>query len=258
MPAPNTLILYVILVAALASGCRRSPDLEISRRFQQAERDFAKATTADEFLNVASQYEEILGNGFVSGTVLFNQGNAFMQAGDRGRAIAAYRQAKRFRPRDPYLDANLRNALRADATESERSSVAHYILFWQDWLSYHEKFALTTAVLGVTLLLALASRLLAKGRLWKRLVLAPGLLTIVMGLSTAYDWYRFDAVKHGVVIDNGTVARKGNSVSYEPAFTAALGVGDEFELLERRENWLLIRVSEAGEGWIPDSSATIY
>ena len=45
--------------------------------------------------------------------VLYNQGNAWMRAGATGRALAAYRQAQRYRPRDPYLAANLQNALAA-------------------------------------------------------------------------------------------------------------------------------------------------
>ena len=41
----------------------------------------------------------------------YNLGNAYFRAGEYGRAIAAYRKAKPYRPRDPYLEANLRQAL---------------------------------------------------------------------------------------------------------------------------------------------------
>ena len=56
-------------------------------------------------------YQAILDRGYVSGVVLYNQGNAFMRAGQRGRAVAAYRQARRYLGPDPFLEANLAYAL---------------------------------------------------------------------------------------------------------------------------------------------------
>ncbi len=248
----------MVICAVLSSGCGRAPDLETLQKFQQAEQDFVEATTPDDYFRVANLYQVILDHGFVSGTVLFNQGNALMRADQRGRAIAAYQQAKRYRPRDPYLDANLRNALGSNASGAARSSIRRYVLFWQDWLSYREKFSLTTATLGLTLLFRLVARLLANGRLLKRLVLPIALFTLAMGVSTAYDWYRFDAITYGVIVQHETVARKGNSKNYEQAFTVPLAEGTEFELLERRDDWLLIHVSQAGKGWIPAYSAAVY
>ena len=55
-------------------------------------------------------YQSLLDRGIRSGAILYNQGNAFMKAGHRGQAIAAYLEAKRYLPRNPYLDANLRFA----------------------------------------------------------------------------------------------------------------------------------------------------
>lgn len=248
----------VAAVAAVTSGCGGAADLQTSRNFQQAEQAFADAARPEDFLRVAGLYQEILDRGFVSGTVLFNQGNAWMRAGQRGRAIAAYRQAQRWKPRDPYLDANLNNALASNATDSTRSSPMDYILFWQDWLSYREKFLLTTITLGFTLLLGIVSRLLPQPRLWKRLGLACLAWTLLTGISTARDWYRYDFVMHGVVVQSETIARKGNSQNYEPAFTSALRDGTEFEVRERRGDWLRIHVAQAGEGWIPAHAATTY
>jgi len=248
----------VSVVTVVTSGCGGPPDLETSRNFQQAEQAFSAAKTPEDFLRVAGLYQEILDRGFVSGTVLFNQGNALMRAGQRGRAIAAYRQAQRWRPRDPYLDANLQNALESTAADGPRSSPMDYVLFWQDWLSYREKFLLTTITLGLALLLGIAGRLSPQPRLWKRLGLACLALTLLSGTSTARDVYRYDLVRHGVVVQSETIARKGNSQTYEPAFTSALRDGTEFEVRERRGDWLRIHVAKAGEGWIPAQAATTY
>ena len=114
-------ILLVTLLAAhrRAAPGRRTPAL--AQTFQAAQQAFDKAQTPDDFLRAASLYQEILDAGLVSGAVLYNQGNAFLRGGHRGRAIACYRQAQRYRPRDPWLDHNLRCALGPGYTAPKRA-----------------------------------------------------------------------------------------------------------------------------------------
>ena len=68
-----------------ATGCAPEPGLEVSRSFQQAEKLFADAQSIEEYQRVASLYQEILDSGYSSGVVYYNQGNAWMQAGETGR-----------------------------------------------------------------------------------------------------------------------------------------------------------------------------
>ena len=53
------------------------------------------------------------------------------------------------------------------------------------------------------------------------------------------------------------VARKGNAESYEPALNEKLPEA-EFRLLERRGDWLLIRLAGGQEGWIADRAAAVF
>lgn len=241
----------------LAVGCSRAVDLDVSRTFQQAQAAFDKATTPDEFLAAASLYQQILDRGVVSGAVLYNQGNAYMRAGHRGRAIAAYRQAQRYRPRDPYLEANLRNALGVDPSPGRRKPLVEDLLFWQDWLSYPEKFTLLAAVAAMSFASAVVGLLLRR-RLWTRMALAGLVVALVLAFSAGYDWYRFDHTTHGVIVAKKAVARKGNAASYEPAFTESLVEGAEFTLCDRRGDWLLIRLRGGQEGWVKDDEAVVY
>ena len=79
-----------------------------------------------------------------------------------------------------------------------------------------------------------------------------------MIISAAYDWYRFDYVVRGVITQADVVARKGNAESYEPALNEKLSEGTEFRLLERRGDWLLIRLPGGQEGWIDQRAAVTY
>ncbi len=201
-------------------------------------------------------YQEMIDDGAVSGAVFYNQGNAWMRAKQPGRAIAAYRQAQRYLPRNPYLDANLQYALGPGA--SAHRPIFETILFWQNWLGYPEKFYAAAAAALLTFCFAIIMLFTSRHRLWRRLVLAGAAITALMIISAAYDWYRFDYVVRGVITQADVVARKGNAESYEPALNEKLSEGTEFRLLERRGDWLLIRLPGGQEGWIDQRAAVTY
>ncbi len=246
----------ILLAIALFGGCGRSTDFHLVEKFQAAQQAFDDARKPEEFAKVAMLDQEILDRWGMSGPVLFNQGNAWMQAGQPGRAVASYRLAQRYLPRDPFLDANLASALGSDAPAARRP-VIETILFWQNWLSYPEKFYLGGIIALATFAVATAS--LFTARRWPRRVAWAGLALLgVMAFSPAYDWQRFDNTRHGVVIQAQTIARKGNGPSYEPAFKEPLGEATEFRLVEQRGDWLLIRLPGGGEGWIEQKAAVTY
>jgi hypothetical protein len=251
----------LILFGFLAGGCSVAPDLETSRQFQDAEQRYSQATSPDDFSRVARQYDQIGNRDFVSGAVLYNAGNAWMRAGHVGHALALYRQAQRYRPRDPYLAANLQNALAASgrtAAPSDGDGLAGYVFFWQNWLSYPEKFATTTVLLAVTLLTSLISQLTTSRILMRRLSIIVALFCLLSASSTAWDWHRFTQTTHGVVTADQAIARKGNSENYEAAFTDPLPAGTECIVLEERADWLRLQFGEAGTGWLPDRSVVTY
>ena len=96
------------------------------------------------------------------------------------------------------------------------------------------------------------------GNSWACLVLWAARDQEGIAVSAGYDWYRFDGVRRGVVVRDEVVARKGNAQSYEPAFTEPLSRCTEFEVLDRRGDWVLIRLAGDQEGWIEDDSAVVY
>ena len=256
----SIVVVLIALIGAgipLIGGCAAGVDLDALQKFQAAQQAFDQAESPEQFRKVAAMYQEILDRGTVSGAVLDNQGNAWMRAGCPGRAVAAYRQAQRYRPNDPYLRANLRNALAADDTAARRKPVIEYLLFWQDWLSYPAKFHLVGVAAGVAFVLGVLA-LLIRRRLFRRLAVAAVAVTSLLIFSAGYDWYRFDHIIHGVITQDEVIARKGNATSYKPAFTEPIGEGTEFRVLSGRGDWLLIRLAGGQEGWIERDAAVVY
>jgi hypothetical protein len=250
------IVIALLPVLAGTPGCHGAVSSSVRTQFQRAQEAFDKARTQDDFLRVAAMYEQIIESGVQSGAVFYNQGNAFARAGQRGRAIACYRQAQRYRPRDPQLDANLRFALGTDTTRPARSPI-DAVLFWQDWLSYPEKFQLALGCAAVTLGLAVSAVCLRRPR-WRRSAQAGLVITLAVCLSAGYDWYRFENSQHGVVTRGNTVARKGDAESYEAAFTTPLAEGTELTVMEQRRHWLRVRLAGGQEGWVPAASVVTY
>jgi tetratricopeptide (TPR) repeat protein len=249
-------LLVWLLAGLLFSGCGRPLEGDLAQVFQEAEKAFAEAKSPEDFLKAAALDQELLDRGMVCGAVLYNQGNAFMQAGQRGRAIAAYRQARRYLPRDPFLEANLQYAL-ANQPAGPRRPLVEHLLFWQDWISYPDKFYLAATAVGLTFCLAVGAIYVSR-RWLNRLTLAGLALSLLLIFSAGYDWYRYQGTTHGVIVQKQTVMRKGNAESYAPALTGSLDEGAEFEVLEHRNDWLLIRLVSDQEGWIPELAAVVF
>ena len=246
----------IVAATVLLTGCGKALDADSASAFQRAQQAFDSAKSPTDYLVVASQYQSILDRGIESGAVLYNQGNAFVRGGQRGRAIACYRQAKRYLPRDSRLEANLRFALGDDAT-TPKPSIWQTVFFWQDWLSYPEKFSVTALLAGLTFALAITAVLWPTSK-WRQLALWSLVVTLASGSSAVFDWYRFERLQHGVVTKQETIARKGNADSYEPALTAPLKEGTEFQVLEQRGDWVLVQLSTDQEGWLKVSEVVIY
>ena len=58
-----------------------------------------------------------------------------------------------------------------------------------------------------------------------------------------------------VILAREVIARKGDAPIYTPAFSAPLHAGAEVTILERRRDWLRVRVEDGNEGWIPAGTA---
>ncbi|MCA9034828.1 MAG: BatD family protein [Planctomycetaceae bacterium] len=263
----STLVLMAACCLINFIGCSSQLDAESSLRIQNIEQSFSEASTPEEFSQVAVRYQEIIETGFRSGAIFYNQGNAWMRANQRGRAVAAWRQAQRYRPRDPYLTANLQSAL--SGLPGNPSVFAHRgvlddVLFWQHWLSYPEKFVATTLFLMTVLALSLLKTCQPSWKFLTPPILGSLMLLAMSAVSLANDWNNAHQIRHGVVTTE-QIARKGNSETFEPAFTTPLLDGMEFTVLEQRSDWLHIQLNSATEStstatsaWIPLKAAVLY
>ncbi len=239
-----------------ASGCGGGPSDEVEGLWKQAETTLNQAVQDSDFLRAAALYQQILDRGFVHGDLFFQQGNAYTHAGRKGRAIAAYRQAERYLPRDPYLAANL-DLLSGEALARQVWPLWETVIPWQNWLAYHEKFHLAFGLAALACLAAVVATVWPRrGLRW--VARASLAVLLLLSVSIGYDVYRYEYRVSGVIVDSQVEARKGNAESFAPAFTRPLPEGTEFMLLEKRNSWLFAEFPGGQQGWLPEEAVVLF
>jgi tetratricopeptide (TPR) repeat protein len=244
-------IRIVIVSALLSPGASTAAEPGTRERtFLRALEVFDTAKTPQDYGESAALLESLLADGFRNGAVYYNLGNAYFRAGEYGRAIAAYRKAKAYRPRDPYLEANLRQALAVapGRLPEPPSPWWRHVLFWSGWLSFPEKaYAAFAGFLLAALATGAASYFRRPRVYWAGAAL--GACACVLSLDAGLAYADVSWLKHAVVT-NETIARKGIGKDYEPAFDQPLKDGAEFNVLSESGDWVFGHFEGIGDGWL--------
>lgn len=252
----RVLLAWLLAFAASLHAAAESAAVDEWRQFDEANRRFVEARSRDDFLAVASLYRAMLDRGVESGVVYFNLGNAYVRAGEFGRAIAAYRQAERYRAPDPVLESNLDYALTQVGASSRPKDVFDHIVFWRRWLTY------PTTGRAIVVGSALAFLFFLLGLLHSRRWRAPGFVALVvvllLGVSFMLDYVEYERTRHGVVVVDVAVARKGNAESFAEAFNEPLKEGAEFRVLEECGDWVRVEVGKGLDGWLERDDVVVY
>ncbi len=177
------------------------------------------------------------------GASWFNAGNAWFKAGEIGRAISGYRQARIYRPFDENIKNSLdaARALSVDVVEDKRGLQLDLIPV--RWLS-------AGLIIAVWVFVAL---LLVHRRFKTTLSLTCVILilveVIVIAAITAIASSHSES--EGVVIAGSLYGRKGPAYNYEQAFNESLHDGLEFRILDERDEWLQVQLADERQCWIP-------
>ena len=211
------------------------------------------------FREAARRFETLAAAGIVNGRLEFNLGNAWLQAGDLGRAILHYRRAERLIPADARLQDNLKLA-RARCLNtirpSDRSQVLKSIFFW-----HHELAAGQRLRWAVLLFIGFWLLLLLRGFSVRRGLLVTAVVSILvsasLGGSAALSFWQDRQTPAGVVLALDVAVQKGPGKGYQRQFEEPLQPGVEFTLRERRGSWWQIELADGNRGWIESKTAEL-
>ncbi len=246
----NVLATFVATLAIAIASTAMADTAEHQRSFLKALEQFDSANGPDDYAKAAETLESIVASGVQNGAVYYNLGNAYYRCGQFGRAILNYRKAIPYLPRDPYLHANLRQAIAASPGKLAEPPGPWWqlVFFWSNWFSFPTKAHLALGMLATSALFAITAILWQRRILW----IATGSLLVigsVMSVEVVLSRAEAEGSTRAVIVCE-TIARKGMGSSYEAAFDQPLRDGAEFEVLSQTGEWTLGHFQGIGEGWI--------
>jgi tetratricopeptide (TPR) repeat protein len=209
----------------------------------------------ERYTEAAASYEQILAGGVESGAVQFNLGNAYLKAGDVGRAVLAYERARRLVPGDPDLAANLTFA-RDLAHDADEPSLLERIVFPLAGRVATGTLATAAAVAWWTvwLVLALGALVPAAAPIARGVAIAVGLGGAVAASSGAYRWWTLERPTIGVVIGRDVTVRAEPTPNATALFVAKPGT--LLQVDRTREQAALVTSRDGRRGWVESAALT--
>ena len=209
------------------------------------------AYQAGEYAAAAAQFEELTAAGVVNGKLYYNLGNAWLKAGDLGRAVLWYERAGwLLGPSDPELRFNREYARGLTVDEPPETGVewGRVLLFWRGRVP---RSALVAGVVGLNTAFWV---LLAARRVWRRRALrrwaaACGGMLALLVLTLGVDAWSARHAPGGVILPAEVAVRSATSPEATELFR--LHAGSLVRVDRRQDEYVRIRYGTQAIGWVP-------
>ena len=210
------------------------------------------------FETAIERWQTLADSGVTNGAILYNLGNAQVQAGELGKGIASYLRAREFMPGDARLSENLeyaRSLVSPQFTADGAGDLISRLMFW------HREWSVTTRIIifgiawGGGWMLLLARRFVRfPGSAWW----SGSAMVIGACFAASVAVSLINSVSgRGVIVQNDVIVRKGDGEAYQPRFEEPIHRGVEFRILESRPIWLHVEFPNGDDGWIPRGAAEV-
>jgi len=235
-------VLAVTVLAALA----QSPE-EIFMKGNEYYR-------AGRFEEAAKEYESIVRQGYASGPVLFNLGNACFRSGKIAQAILWFERAARIEPGDRDIEFNLRLASSRIVDRIEPLPE----LFLLTWI----RSLAALALLSTSLILLLIAWILVFGQLalvnllgassWTAAfrwgILVSLILVVVLGFVVGVQVSEVSDRSEAIIVVRSVTAKNSPDVQSVDAFVIHEGL--KVRVDDRVGDWMRITLVDGKVGWI--------
>ena len=217
------------------------------------------------FAQAAKGFDKVVKSGVSNGKLLYNLGNAQVQAKQIGSGIGSYLQAQRIMPGDSQLQSNLAHArtLVKDRFDSGGGILMEDVSDWWHLISFNSRLTLAGmfwiaawSIAAFLLHQPAAARHETARVLVRRAAWGLAICGVILGATVVSDITAAQLWPQGVTTSDGVMVRKGNGDGFDPQFAEPLSQGVEFRVLQRRPGWLLIRLGDGKSGWISATQAT--
>ncbi len=264
------ILLVIVLSLVAVAPCHPStvPDADAASILTRAESSYDRgiaqlpsepAAAKGAFSEAAAAYRELAEvRGIRNARLLANLGNAYLLAGDTGRAVLSYRRAERLDPSDALVRAGL------ELVRSRVGTSVNPVTTFPSsgWLAEMHRVIAPGALLRIGiaawvfgwLALALATVRPGVGRTRQSAVAAIVVGAACIGFVIA-DIAVQRASTESVLIEDGVIGHNGpGGATYGATFDKPMAAGVELTIVEQRGEWMRVRLEDGRETWVPSSS----
>lgn len=245
------LLLLLSLAFLSATGVAKAED-DSGTQFLRG----VQAYDTGSFEDAARLFQSVAASGVSNGDLYYNIGNAWLKAGQNGKAILWYERALKMIPQDPDLRFNLAYAdsFIKDRQDEDRLDLTDLVFFWRGYLSSNA-LQLTALIACYAFFLYAGFRTLKKKRIF---TIAGGVffaLSVLVAATALFDYHQqyFDC--RAVVIADEAPVRSGFSEDSTRLFFLHAGTRVRVERVQ--EGYLRIYFSQGKIGWIKKGDAEI-
>jgi tetratricopeptide (TPR) repeat protein len=243
--------MFLLLICFAGSAVAQNPE----DVFAQANQSYQ----ANRFEEARDAYESLIGNGYESGELYFNLGNAYYRLGDIPRSILSYERAARLIPGDPDLEHNLQLAM---ALTTDRIESAPRLFLWDYWDVIKGAFAaggILWITYGLFVALFVPAALLLFGRTYAArrsglialaIALPVFLFSLTVCVARISDLTRTD---QAIVMSAVTSVKNSPDMKSSDAFV--LHGGTRVTITDQIGGWVQIRLADGKTGWIEEKEA---
>ncbi len=211
-----------------------------------------------QFENAIQSYKKILSQGYESGPLYFNLGNAYFKTGKLGYAIFNYEKGLKLDPNDDDLIYNLRIAnLRTVDKISELPKL--FIVSW--WEGIITSFSITgwSVVVLVFYLILIVSvavyLLIRKAQLQKMAFISGSLSLAILIMLSVFLFARIgreSSTNYGILITPNYSVKVSPDSKSNDAFVIHEGI--KFAIEDQVNDWAKIRLVDGKVGWVERNS----
>lgn len=244
--------MFILLLLGSSLGVFGSAETD-QERFKKA----LKYYDEENFSEAVEEFSKLAGLGYENGDLYYNLGNAYYRNGEVGSAVAAYLAAKKLKPRDPDILANLDFAFKQgqDQLAYQDASLWRKMAFWVDSVTPKELIyvAVLLLALGLLLLKPLSTKFKNSFMWLQSAVFFLSLSGIFFGAffiswSLQEDW--------GAIASETAVIRSGPGMHNTAVFS--LHEGAPFKYNGESSGWYKIELSDGKKGWVDQQQAKVF
>ncbi|MCX6170560.1 MAG: tetratricopeptide repeat protein [Ignavibacteriales bacterium] len=206
----------------------------------------------------AESYQKILGQGFESGALYYNLGNAYFKAGKLGSAIYSYEKGLKIEPNDEDLAYNLKIANSRTVDKITELPKLFLVSWWEGLVTSLNVSGWSFIVILIfwILLASIAVYIFSRRSILQKISFLSSSTSLALLIIAAVLLFarvnREAATDYGILLDQMYSVKVSPDSKSNDAFVIHEGI--KFAIEDHVNDWTKIRLIDGKVGWIQKGS----